>query len=323
MENAMVVITKNRGTISCNFEQVEKAIRDTLSEYKGAIFTEESKGEAKKEVAKLRKEKKSLQENLREEKKLYMQPWEEFESQAKELIAMFDEPIDYINGKIQELEESRITKKKELIAEIYEELLHGEPSLGAYIPLDRIYNQKWENATKKESEIRKEIFHIVDRTEKDICIIYGMDSEAVPRALEIYRKNLDFTEAISYINSYERQRQEILSREQEHRHAVEETRIRREERERMMEEQRVKEKGEAALRKAEIEREEAARRAEEEKMVAIERAKEEAKQEVINSLIPDSDDDTELYEYRFSLSKDAKEKLEMYLDSVGIEWEMI
>lgn len=322
MENTTVVITQKRAKISCNFEQVEEALENILSEYKGAVFTEESKPEAKKEVAKLRKDKKAFQDNLRDAKKVYMGPWNEVETRAKKLIAMYDEPINHIGGQIQELEENRIAKKKKLIVQIYEELVISDSELGSYIPLVRIYNQKWENATKKENEIRKEISEIAEKTRKDINTINSMGPEAVPKALDIYHANLDLTEAISYINSYEQQKREILEREQARKRAEEE-RIRREERERMLAEQREREEQERLLRQAEIEREEAARRAESEKIAAIEQAKEEAKQEVIDSLIPDSDDDTELYEYRLSLSKDAKEKLEMYLDSVGIEWEII
>ena len=117
--------------------------------------------------------------------------------------------------------------------------------------------------------------------------------------------------------------------------------MRREEREKMLAEQRAKKEKEAALRQAEIERQEALRKAEEEKAEAlrqaelareeeIRKAEEEkaaavaqAKQEVVDSLIPDTEGETELYEYRMFLTADAKEKLEMYLDSVGIEWEMI
>ena len=44
-------------------------------------------------------------------------------------------------------------------------------------------------------------------------------------------------------------------------------------------------------------------------------------QEAIASMIPDMDAAVELYEYGIYLSPDAKEKLEMYMDSVGIEWE--
>lgn len=310
MDEVRTVITQESAKISCNFEQVEKAIQETLSEYKGAVFTESSKTYAKKHVASLRAQKKALQDNLREEKKKYMLPWDEFEAQAKRLIAMYDEPINLINGQVQAFEEKRIAEKKQLIEHIYSELVSDE--LSSYIPMSQIYNPRWENATVKEKEIRKEIAEITLKTKKDIETISHMESDAVSKALSIYQTCLDLTEAISYINNYERQKQEILVKEQERKRQEEEERIRREERERMLAEQKAKEEQEAALRQAEIE-----------KNAAVEQAKEEAAQEVIDSLIPDADGETALYEYRISLSDDAKMKLEMYMDSVGIEWEMI
>lgn len=343
MEEVTAVITQESAKISCNFEQVEKALHDRLSEYEGAVFTEDSKTIAKKHVASLRAQKKTFQDNLRDEKKRYMQPWDEFEAQAKRLIAMYDEPINLINGQVQAFEENRIAKKRELISQIYEELVPED--LSEYIPLKRIYNQKWENATTKEKDIRNEISSAAEKVQKDIATISAMESASESNALLIYRMNLDLTEAVSHINAYERQKQEILAREQERIRREEEERVRQEERERMLAEQRAREEKEAAIRQAEMEKQEAlrraeeekaealrqaelarqeeARRAEEEKAAAVERAKAEAAQEVINSLIPDDGDETELYEYRISLSADAKEKLEMYMDSVGIEWEMM
>lgn len=343
MEEVTAVITQKSAKISCNFEQVEKALHDRLSEYEGAVFTEDSKTIAKKHVASLRAQKKTFQDNLRDEKKRYMQPWDEFEAQAKRLIAMYDEPINLINGQVQAFEENRIEKKRELISQIYEELVPED--LSEYIPLKRIYNQKWENATTKEKDIRNEISSAAEKVQKDIATISAMESASESNALLIYRTNLDLTEAVSHINAYERQKQEILAREQERIRREEEERVRQEERERMLAEQRDREEKEAAIRQAEMEKQEAlrraeeekaealrqaelarqeeARRAEEEKAAAVERAKAEAAQEVIDSLIPDDGDETELYEYRISLSADAKEKLEMYMDSVGIEWEMM
>lgn len=58
-------------------------------------------------------------------------------------------------------------------------------------------------------------------------------------------------------------------------------------------------------------------------IAAVEQAGEDAAQEVIESFIPDMEGEENLYEYRISLSNDAKEELEMYMGSVGIEWEMI
>lgn len=343
MGNITAVITQEKARITCNFEQVEAAIQDKLAEYKGAVFTEDSKNLAKKCVAGLRADKKTFQDNLRDEKKRYMQPWDEFEARAKALIAMYDEPIDFINGQVQEFEAKRIEKKKELVRNLYGELVPA--SLRKYVPLAKVYNKKWENATTKENDIRNEISNAAEKAQKDVATISGMGSEAVPQALSLYCASLDLTEALAHINAYERQKQEILAREQERIRREEEERVRREERGRMLAEQRAKEEKEAALRRAELEKQEAlqraeeekaealrlaeqerqeeARRAEAEKAAAVEQAKAEAAQEVIDSLIPDDGDDTCLYEYRIALSPDAKEKLEMFMDSVGIEWEMI
>lgn len=310
MDNIQTVITMESAKISCNFEQVEAAIQDVLSEYKGAVFTEDSKAYAKKVIAGLRTQKKTFQDKLREEKKKYMLPWDEFETKAKQLIAMYDEPIDLINGQVQAFEEKRIAEKKELISNIYSEIISDE--LKEYIPLERIYNSRWENATMKEKEIRRDIMDLSERTAKDIETIKNMESEAVSKALVMYRTSLDIAGAVSYINTYERQKQEILVREQEKHKKEEEERIRREERERLMAEQKAVEEKEAALRQAELE-----------KNRAVEQAKAEGAQEAIDSLIPEADDEASLYEYRISLSCDAKEKLEMYMNSVGIEWELI
>ena len=83
-----------------------------------------------------------------------MAPWDAFEPKAKDLINLFDEPITLIDGQIKAFEEGRIAQKKALIEAIYTELV-GD--LADIIPLERIYNPKWENATTKEKAIREEV----------------------------------------------------------------------------------------------------------------------------------------------------------------------
>lgn len=299
MNEIQTVITMENAKVSCNFEQVEAAIKEVISEYRGAVFTEDSKAYAKKVVASLRAQKKMFQDNLRDEKKKYMVPWEEFESRAKALIGMYDEPIDMINGQVKEFEEKRIAEKRELIRRVYGEVF--PEGLASYFPLKRIYDYKWENATTKEKEIRKAISGICEKIQNETSLIRNRNSEVTAQALSMYQKNLDLAEALNYINAYEQQKSEILAKEQERKRREEEERIRREERERLLAEQQ----------------------AEMEKNAAVEQAKAETAQEVIDSLIPEESGEAELYEYRISLSGDAKMKLEMYMDSVGIEWELI
>lgn len=320
MTEVRAVITQQEGTVSCNFEEVKGYIRERLKEYDGAVFTEESKGYAKKELAKLRAEKKELNDNLREAKKKYMAPWDAFEPKVKELINLFDEPITLIDGQVKAFEEDRVSKRKALIESIYTELV-GD--LADIIPLERIYNPKWENATMKEKAIREDVLAQATAARIALDTIRGMRSDAESKALDVYKQTLSLTIAISCINAYEAQKAEILRKEQERQREEELERIRREEREKLEAERKVLEEREAQRRAAEEALEAQRRQLEEEKQAAVDQARETGAQEVIESLTPDTEEDTQLYEYRVALSEKGKKSFEMYLDSVGIDWEMI
>lgn len=310
MENVQVIVNQEVGKIDLNFEEMKQFLEARLEEYKTAVFSDESIKDAKKYVAYLRKEQQALKSRITNVKKEYMQPFEDFKKKADALVLLYDEPIDFINGQVKDYEECRKAERRARISEIYESTVPED--LKEYIPLSKIFNDKWENATFKEKDIKQEIITVSDSVSAAVSTIKGMQSDSVPKALAMYKNDLSLSSAISYINNYETQKAEILRKEQERQRQEEIERIRREERERLEAEQRAREEQEAIKRKAE-----------EEKIAAVEAAREEAAQEVIDSLIPDVEGETSLYEYRMSLTADQKEKLEMYLDSVGIEWEMM
>ena len=249
-----------------------------------------------------------------------MAPWDAFEPKAKDLINLFDEPITLIDGQIKAFEEGRIAQKKALIEAIYTELV-GD--LADIIPLERIYNPKWENATTKEKAIREEVLAQATAARIALDTIRGMRSDAESKALDVYKQTLSLPEAISCINAYEAQKAEILRKEQERQLEEELARVRREEREKLKAEQKALEEREAQRLAAEEALEAQRRQLEAEKQAAVEQARETGAQEVIESLTPDAEEDTQLYEYRLALSEKGKEAFEMYLDSVGIDWEMI
>ena len=98
-----------------------------------------------------------------------------------------------------------------------------------YLPLGHMYSQKWENATTTMKSIREEMESEVKSTQAAVAMISGMQSEAVPKALEIYRETHDSTRAVTHINQYEKQKAEIM-RKEEARRREEEERKRREKR---------------------------------------------------------------------------------------------
>ena len=115
----------------------------------------------------------------------------------------------------------------------------------------------------------------------------------------MYKANRNLSEAITYIHKYEAMQREILEKQR----AEEEERIRREERERILAEQR----------------------AEEERRAAIETAKAETEQAIMESMVAPVEEGAEVSEviYSIELTEAQKEALEIYMDSCGLEWEVL
>lgn len=300
-ENNGVIVTQQAGVITCNFETVKAHLNGILEEYRNAVFTEESKPYAKKIVASLRADKKAMLDKLKMVREEYMAPYYDFEAQVKELAEMYDEPITFIVDQVNAFEEKRKKEKRALIAQIYEAnmVALGE-EVRDYLPLVKIANPRWENATCKEKEIEQEIIAKIETTKQAVECISGMKSDAVPEALRRYANDFNLAAAMAYVNNYEQQKAEILKKEEERKRQEEIERVRREEREKLLAEQK----------------------AEEEKQKAVEEAKAQAAQETIENLIPeDNGEEVSFYNYTFFMTPSEKEKLELYMTSVGIDWE--
>lgn len=323
-------VVQKAGSISCDFEGAKAYLKEQLSAYNGMVFTEDTKKSAKETVADLRKQKKALAERVKEVKEEYMAPFDRFNAMAQELYLLYDEPISFINGQVEGFEKRRVEEKRALIREAYGELMVGMEDV---LPLERIYDKKWENATTTQKAIRAAMMERKEAAKQAIATIREMGSDVEEAAMAMYLETYDVQKCILYITNHEKQKQEILAREQERIRREEEERIRREEREKLEAERRAAEELQRVRERAEAEVQEAI--ADAEKVAAeanaaiaevgamVERAREEAAQETIDRFIPDGGGEEDLYEYRMSLSKDAKDKLETYMDSVGIEWEMM
>ena len=215
MEEIRVNVEQKNGVIGFNFEEIKEKLNSELEIYKNMIFTEDSKTEAKKTIASLRKLKKSVNDKKLEVKKSFMIPYTNFEAQVKELDNLIDEPINFINNQVEEFERRRVEEKKSLISEIYTEIMadHGEAS--GYLPLQRIHDSKWENATTTKKAITEAIAERVDHVEKDLGIIRSMGSEFEDKGIEKYKATLELSDAIEVMNQYQKQKEEILRRQEE------------------------------------------------------------------------------------------------------------
>lgn len=215
MEEIRVNVEQKNGVIGFNFEEIKEKLNSELEIYKNMIFTEDSKTEAKKTIASLRKLKKSVNDKKLEVKKSFMIPYTNFEAQVKELDNLIDEPINFINNQVEEFERKRVEEKKTLISEIYTEIMAEHEEASGYLPLQRIYDSKWENSTTTKKAITEAIAERVDHVEKDLGIIRSMKSEFEDKGIEKYKSTLELSDAIEVMNQYQKQKEEILRRQEE------------------------------------------------------------------------------------------------------------
>lgn len=148
-------------------------------------------------------------------KKSFMIPYTNFEAQVKELDNLIDEPINFINNQVEEFERKRVEEKKSLISEIYTEIMAEHEEASGYLPLQRIYDSKWENATTTKKAITEAIAERVDHVEKDLGIIRSMGLEFEDKGIEKYKATLELSDAIEVMNQYQKQKEEILRRQEE------------------------------------------------------------------------------------------------------------
>lgn len=289
----MQEIVISKGNISCNFEEVKNYLDGVLKDYRGMVFTEDKKNEAKSVIADLRKQKKEFEASVKEKKNEFLIPLNDFLAKAGELADMFDEPIAFIDGQVKAFEEQRIAEKKQLCKDIYDEYI-TEDDLKDILPYNRIYNPKWENATFKEKQIREEIMNRKLDAKRAVEMITSMKSGVELKAIEIYKTSYDVTDAIKYINNYLAEKEEILAKEREKTRREEEERIRREERERI--------------------------KAEEEKKQAVE----DAVKDTIEGFIPiQTDEPVTNYIYRLTMTATERATVETYLNSIGIDFDTL
>ena len=346
MSEMNVVIKQEVGKVEfTNYEEIKENIANMMNLYKDAKFGDDNIPYARKEVATLRKMETAIDDKRKEVKKKCMEPYDAFEQKANELKAIIDEPVQLINKQIDEYMQRWKEVRRKKIEDTYAETIDG---FEEYLPLKRIYDSKWENKSTSLKSIQEDINKVVDSTAQAINAITAMNSDAVEKALEIYKKDLSLTAAIAYVNDYEAKKAEILRREEEKKRQEEQRRLeqerlaeqrKREEEQRRIEQQRAEEerifreearaKAEAEAR-AEVEAEKEKRRIAEENFAKAMGANEptaEDKPEDLSAAFavkkPDTQNDVrKAVTLKVMVSVSELNQLKMYLDSVGIDYEV-
>lgn len=211
-------------TITGNFEELKAELAERLDHYNNLVVTEDGIKEAKGDRAKLNKLRTAIDRRRKDIKKEYLAPYNEFEGKIKELTMLIDEPIKAIDTQLDAYEERRKQAKMEKIKEAYEENI--EPTIEDIIPLERILDQKWLNATTSMKSVTEEIAGWQTRVNADLLALDTIEEEYKAAVREKYIETLDVSKAIAHRDKLKEAEEAFRAREEEKRRREEEQAVR-------------------------------------------------------------------------------------------------
>lgn len=186
--------------ISFNFEEIKEELAGKLQVYRNMVVTEGGIKEAKADRANLNKFKTALSDSRNSVKCQWNQPLTEFEDKMKELEQMVDAPISAIDRQIKAFDEIKKQEKRQEIENFFAENI-GE--LEEILPLAKIWNERWLNATYPVKDIEREILEAIRKTHNDIGIIVAMQLPCTEQMISTYLDTLDMSAAMGEKHRYE------------------------------------------------------------------------------------------------------------------------
>lgn len=182
--------------IGFNFDELKAELTQRLDYYNSLVVTEDTIKEGKAERAKLSKLLEAVEAKRKEVKREYMAPYTDFESKVKELVAIIDAPIAAIDGQLKAFDDLRREDKRAEIRKAYETIVPAE--IQAIVPLERIFDSKWLNATVKTKAVEAELTAMVQQTEDDLQVLDMVEPEFAAAVHARYMETLNIGAALRY-----------------------------------------------------------------------------------------------------------------------------
>lgn len=178
-------------SIDWNFEELKTEITAKAALYKNMVYTDDSIKEAKADKAALNKFITALENKRKEVKKQCLQPYETFEKQMKELVAIVNEPVQLIDQQVKAYEDGQKADKLEKIKEFWEATEHPD-----WLQCKQIFDQKWLNASVSMKKVQEAITERLAQIAADVKTLENLPEFSF-EAMEVYMITIDLNSAIA------------------------------------------------------------------------------------------------------------------------------
>lgn len=182
---------KSPDAILFNYDELKKEVLQKAAEYEKLVYTEDQVQAAKADRAKLNRLKKALNDERIRREKEYMQPFEGFKAQVKELCGIIDKAAGAVDQQVKGFEEKKQLEKMDAIREFWDGC-----TLPADIQLKQVFDLKWLNASVSMKSIQEAITAKLEQVEKDLVIVRNLPLYAL-EAEKVYMDTLNLGDAVS------------------------------------------------------------------------------------------------------------------------------
>lgn len=195
-------------TIEWNYSEFLTEAKNAVSKYEGIIYNDTQIAEAKEDRAKLRYYIKAIDEARKQVKGIITNPYMVFERQIKEVTNLIDNAVEGIDNQVKAYEEKQKEIKREEIEKIYFNVFG---SLAEYVPLEKIWDNRWLNKTVSLNTIEDGIKEKKGIIIADMSAISSLNSENESDLLAFYFETFSVAKTIAKNNEF-KERKEIAQK---------------------------------------------------------------------------------------------------------------
>lgn len=193
-QQTMQIIIENDGLNGIsNYEPLKAWALEQVAAYKGLIVEEDGIASAKTDCAKLRKIAKNASDYRISIKKEHEAKISKTMEQLKEITDIFNGAAADIDAQVKEFDEKRKEEKRSAIGKIYTDNIQD---MEQFLPLQKIWNEKWMNKGCGLDAITKEIKTLVESTQDSIKTIQLLGTKYESQMISAYLVNFQMTDAL-------------------------------------------------------------------------------------------------------------------------------
>lgn len=181
------------GKISFNYEELKQQIQTRAADYASLVYTDDQIANAKKDRADLNRLKKALNDERIRQEKEFLQPFNEFKAQIKELCGIIDKATASVDKQIKDFEEQKKAEKLQQIQDFFNSKTF--PGNFDGLSFKQLFDPKWLNASVSMKSIEAEMDKHLLRVQKDLGTLDSMGIGY--EAMQKYQATLDLNAAIA------------------------------------------------------------------------------------------------------------------------------